>query len=88
MPSRQEITDLIVRIDDIPKTMNKNFDVGVFGHARDGGKKTRYLAYTMWFNPSWAGCCIHRVRAANSKEAKAMAIAEHKKKCNIKAPGA
>lgn len=55
------------------------FKVGVFPH--EGKKKTRYMAYTRDYNPSWSGCCEHTVEAVNGNEAKRMAIETHKATC-------
>lgn len=54
-----------------------DFKVGVF----PGPTKTRFNAYTLWYNPAWDGCCEHTVRAKNGTEAKKLAITVHKVQC-------
>lgn len=57
--------------------------VGVFTHYSANKKRRlpRVHAYTIWFNPSWEGCCMHEVDACNGTEAKKIAIADHKARC-------
>ena len=55
----------------------KEFKVGVFEEQRS----IAIRAYTMWFNPKWDGCCLHRVQAENGTAAKKLAIAEHRATC-------
>ena len=64
--------------------MTQLVHVAVFEESRlkrDGtpGKAT-LRAYTMWYSPAWAGCCMHHV-TCERKDAKAAAIAEHREKC-------
>jgi len=54
----------------------KKFKVGVFPL-----KRSQFIAYTMWYSPTWTGCCEHTVEAINGKEAKKIAINEHKNNC-------
>ncbi len=54
----------------------RTFDVGVFD---TDGKKIR--SYTTWFNPTWEGCCLHRVMADNVKQARAIAVSGHRALC-------
>ena len=56
--------------------MKREFKVGVFRHEPEGRqRKPKYAAYTVWYNPSWKGCCVHNVTAQNGAEAKRKAIA-------------
>ena len=52
--------------------------VGVFSRQGSSGK-ILYTAYTVWYNPQWPGCCEHTVR--RGKDAKRIAIKEHKQQC-------
>ena len=58
--------------------------VYVFTHP--GKRKPRYLAYTMWVNPSWPGACLHLMSEVNGTVAKKLAIAEHKETCVSQRP--
>lgn len=53
--------------------------VYVFPHK--GKRVMKYLAYTLWVNPAWPGCCIHDVEVERSADAKKVAIQEHKDRC-------
>ena len=57
----------------------KDFRVGVFEHPRRRG--ITLMAYTMYFNPDWDGCCLHSVSAVNGAAAKKLATAEHRERC-------
>lgn len=57
----------------------KEFKVGVF--TEQGTRKMKYSAYSLWYNPNWAGCCEHTVYAKNGTDAKKLAIAQHKDLC-------
>lgn len=67
------------------------FKVGVFEHRREGFKangepyRVRLEAYTVWYSPSWDGCCQHEVTARNGTEAKANAMTAHRDQCMSKA---
>ena len=61
-----------------PRRPLKPIKVGVF--PPDEGSRT-YMAYTLWYNPQWPGCCEHEVEAVNGTEAKKIAIKEHKERC-------
>lgn len=54
------------------------YTVGVFAPIRRG---ERYYAYLQRYNPTWPGCCVHKVEAPNGTRAKIEAIAQHKEKC-------
>ena len=60
----------------------KTFDVAVF--VQRGKRGWKFDAYTRWFNPSWSGCNMVRVRAENGTAAKKMAINEIKARMNLK----
>ena len=53
--------------------------VAVFEHL--GKRKILLTAYTLWYNPSWEGCCLHTVDSDNGKEAKRQAMDEHFCRC-------
>ena len=57
------------------------YRVGVF--RMEGKRKPRYNAYTVWFNESWPGCCVHYIgrEVGSGTAAKKRAIEEHKMKC-------
>jgi hypothetical protein len=58
----------------------REFTVAVFPHER--GAKRRYMAYTLWYNPEWPGCCLHKIGyAPNGEQAKKWAIAELRAVC-------
>lgn len=62
-------------------TMNAStrvYTVAVFQHDRGEGRAPIISAYTMWFNPTWAGCCLHRVGAESGTAAKKIAISNHR----------
>jgi hypothetical protein len=60
----------------------KMIRVGVFPHKLYKNDVPRtFNAYTVWYNPSWKGCCEHTVEAVNGTEAKKLAIQEHKERC-------
>lgn len=56
------------------QTQLRQFRVGVFA---DGG--ARFRAYTVWFDETWKGCCVHVVSAVNGTQAKKLAIEEHRR---------
>ena len=41
----------------------------------------QFLAYTIWYNPTWPGCCEHVVTAPSGFIAKQRAIAQHRAVC-------
>lgn len=60
----------------------KVIEVGVFlMPGRNPLVKSSYAAYTMWFNPTWKHCCLHKIEAERGSEAKAKAIREHIDHC-------
>lgn len=60
----------------------KSYRVGVFKHERASGRAF-YMAYVRDYNPAWDGCCVHPIEAESGKEAKRVAIQEHKERCEI-----
>ncbi len=52
--------------------------VAVATFDRGEGRKPSYSAYTLWYDKSWPGICLHDVRAGDGKGAKKIAIAAHK----------
>jgi hypothetical protein len=62
----------------------QEFTVGVFEHPRK--RSVMLMAYTRYFNPSWEGCCVHKVLADNGDQAKAIAIGSHRELCMVKKP--
>ena len=54
--------------------------VGVFTEERPG-RTTRISAYTRDYSSEWKGCCEHLVPEEQRKDAKKIAIAEHKARC-------
>lgn len=63
-------------------TDTHTFTVGVFpiGWKRE----RRFTAYTVLYSPQWRGCCEHIVTARNGREAKRLAIEEHRLFCITK----
>ena len=57
--------------------MLKKIKVGVFD---DGNRQN---AYTRDYNREWKGCCEHEALAENGKEAKKLAIKEHRLSCIV-----
>jgi hypothetical protein len=56
------------------------YTVAVFQH--DGKRGPRFNAYTSLYNPQWPGCCLHHeVPGVDSRDAKKLAIAEHRERC-------
>lgn len=67
--------------------------VAVFGEM--GTRRMRFRAYTLWYDPSWEGCCLHEISESRIESAvpvgamgrgrgsiaKKLAIAEHREKC-------
>ena len=53
--------------------------VYVFTHP--GKRGPRYMAYLLWVNPAWPGCCTHLVNVWPGEDAKKAAIREHKANC-------
>lgn len=53
--------------------------MAVFEHQ--GKRKMKFTAYTVWYNPSWEGCCMHNINEISGKIAKAAAIEEHIRVC-------
>jgi hypothetical protein len=53
--------------------------VGVFPYR--GKIKVRYMAYTVWYDPRWRGCCEHHVLNVNRTAAKKLAIQQHIERC-------
>lgn len=49
--------------------------VGVFPSGN------RYRAYTCWYKADWGGCCEHLIPVEQRKDARKLAIAEHKERC-------
>jgi hypothetical protein len=47
--------------------------------SREGGRKPKFSAYTLWYNPEWDGCVMIDVMASSGAEAKRKAIAERRK---------
>ena len=58
--------------------LTRVYTVAVFQHDRGVGRAPIISAYTRWFNPTWEGCCLHRVGAENGTAAKKIAIAHHR----------
>lgn len=56
------------------------YQVGIFDYTTQSGK-TLLRAYTLWFNPSWPGCCLHQVEAETGQEAKVKAKNIHRESC-------
>lgn len=51
--------------------------------GRSGEKASHYTAYTLWFDASWRGICLHDVTAASGAAAKKLAIADHVVRCRV-----
>lgn len=62
------------------ETAGREYAVGVFEHERSSGR-IFLMAYTRYYNPAWAGCCVHRVLAATGASAKDSAKAQHRREC-------
>ena len=56
--------------------------VGIFEAPRKRSVSLR--AYTIWYNPKWAGCCEHQVVVTRRRDAKIAAMAEHRARCMVK----
>lgn len=59
--------------------MSRIYRVGVFEHP--GKRGIRLMAYTVWFNSAWEGCCVHEVESKTGMGAKSKAKVEHARKC-------
>lgn len=59
---------------------DNEWTVGVFEHQRASGR-VFLMAYTRYFNPDWAGCCVHRVIAESGAMAKDNAKSVHRREC-------
>ena len=59
----------------------KLYGVGVFEHP--GKRRVLLMAYIHNFQPSWPGCCLHRVIADSGVQAKAMARGAHRDMCML-----
>jgi len=57
----------------------KTIKVGVFEHQRK--RSVQLAAYTLYYSPTWEGCCEHVVSAANGTAAKTQALREHRETC-------
>lgn len=56
------------------------FTVGVFEDPRRSGY-IRLNSYVRDFNPSWKGCCQHKVMAITGAQAKRQAETDHRATC-------
>lgn len=57
----------------------KAIKVGVFEHP--GKRKVCLMAYTLWYDRAWDGCCEHTVQAESGATAKLIAKREHQERC-------
>ena len=64
----------------------KKIRVGTFFHSVKRGRRPRVSAYTMWYDPSWAGCIEYVVEAENGTEAKKIAIKKRRRHEEENAP--
>lgn len=64
----------------LPKKVKGFITVGVFTReGKRGGKQ--FSAYSRDYNPEWPGCCEHLVPEESRKDAKKIAVAEHRARC-------
>lgn len=64
---------------DVPGEGMNHDKVGIFEHQRK--RSISLVAYTNWYNGAWRGCCEHAVTVSQRREAKAVALAEHRARC-------